>query len=61
MAKTWEQMTSDEKIEDLRRDVKKIIAAVNNLTTNQDAISAKVGDLFNQVLSVKKRLDDAGH
>ena len=30
--KTWEQMSSDEKIEDLRKDIKKLFEATN--TTN---------------------------
>jgi hypothetical protein len=32
MAKTWEQMNAAEKIEDLRRDVKRLFSAFNGLT-----------------------------
>ena len=44
--KTWEQMTQAEKIEDLRRDVKRLFTAANTIETKlSDLQSGTSGDL----------------
>ena len=49
MAKTWEQLSDAEKIEDLRSDLLRIIAKVNQLDAHSDVlergISKIAGDL----------------
>lgn len=45
MAKTWEQMTQAEKIEDLRRDVVRLFDAYNDLSRRLTAGSAHIGQL----------------
>jgi uncharacterized protein YlxW (UPF0749 family) len=39
MAKTWEEMTAQEKTEDLRRDVKALFAELNTLNARVDGLS----------------------
>ena len=45
MAKTWEQMTQAEKIEDLRRDVVRLFDAYNDLSRRLTAGSAHLGQV----------------
>ena len=49
MAKTWEQLSDVEKIEDMRSDILRIMAKVNQLDAHSDVlesgISKIVGDL----------------
>jgi hypothetical protein len=45
MAKRWEDLTQAEKIEDLRRDVVKIMAAVNQQSRDLDQIRGQLNQL----------------
>lgn len=53
MAKTWEEMTPAEKIEDLRRDVLRIFAILRQY---QDAIASDHHKLQSQIDDLKKRV-----
>jgi hypothetical protein len=50
MARTWEKLTQDEKIEDLRRDVLKIFAVLREF---QDAIAQDQSGLKSQIETMK--------
>lgn len=50
MAKTWVEMTSDEKIEDLRRDVTRIFAVLREF---QDAVAQDQSALKSQIETMK--------
>jgi hypothetical protein len=57
MAKTWEQMTQAEKIEDLRRDVKAIFEALNELALGQRALGQRLDSAASLALEVSKKVD----
>ena len=46
MAKTWEQMTQSEKIEDLRSDIKRIMESINGLSEQQRRLGEFHHDLM---------------
>jgi hypothetical protein len=45
MARTWEQLTQAEKIEDLRQDVKRIFDALRSLSSDVDLLSHLVSEV----------------
>ncbi len=45
MPKTWEQLTQDEKIEELRRDIIKTMAKVNELDRRSDALTLGISEI----------------
>jgi len=56
MAKTWQELTQPEKIEDLRNDVLRLIMAVNTLTRQIDASGAAFDDLYANLRAVEAKL-----
>jgi hypothetical protein len=52
MAKTWEQMTEAEKIEDLRNDMKNTMATVNSWIAQQRRLGEYHNDLMKKVSEV---------
>jgi phage host-nuclease inhibitor protein Gam len=59
MAKTWDEMTSTEKIENLRRDVVRLFDAYNDLDRHLKAGSAYLGQIAtiaSEIESLKARL-----
>ena len=52
MAKTWEQMTEAEKIEDLRNDMKNTMATVNSWIAQQKRLGEYHNDLMKKVSEV---------
>lgn len=52
MAKTWEQMTQAEKIEDLRHDLKNTMTAVNSWAAQQKRLGEYHNDLMKKVSEV---------
>jgi predicted nucleic acid-binding Zn-ribbon protein len=45
MAKTWEQLTQPEKVEDLRQDVKRIFDALRSLSSDLDRLQNRLSEV----------------
>jgi hypothetical protein len=54
MAKTWEQMTQAEKIEDLRRDVLMLIDALNGTRRSSAILANHIDDAKNKANAASK-------
>ncbi len=54
MAKTWEQMSQSEKIEDLRRDIKSLMQAFSTLGADHNRQS----NLLSEVAAAVKKLEE---
>jgi DNA-binding ferritin-like protein len=57
MPRTWEKMTQEEKIEDLRNDVKSIFRHLNDLTQTQHAIAKRLGEIASLANEVAKKVE----
>ena len=55
MAKTWEQLTQDEKIEDLRRDVLRLTDLLNQL---QDGVVRQLGQGLATMQALTRRVSE---
>lgn len=60
MAKSWETMTSEEKIEDLRSDVKRIFQLLSDLKSEQAALSHRVTGAASLASEVAKKVETLG-
>ena len=58
MAKTWDEMTTEEKVEDLRRDVKTIMDAVNSSNEAQRELSKDHRRVSNMLAEVAKAVEE---
>ena len=57
MEKQWEEMTQEEKIEDLRRDMKKTMDTVNAWIAQTQQLGAFHNDLMKKVSEVSKLVE----
>jgi hypothetical protein len=57
MAKTWEHMSQEEKIEDLRKDVKAIFEHLNDLKGSQNHIVRRLDGVFSLASEVAKKVE----
>lgn len=60
MAKTWEEMTDPERIQDLRKDMKETMATVNSLAQSLRQLGAdhnRVSNLLSEVANAVKELE----
>ncbi len=57
MSKTWEEMSSDEKIEDLRTDIKSIFYAINEIRDGQNNLLSRINQLGRLVNEASKDID----
>ncbi len=57
MADTWNQMTTDEKLEALRSNIRSMMGALTDLSAKQDALSARVGQIGQLANEVAKAIE----
>jgi hypothetical protein len=57
MRKTWEQMTPEEKIEDLRSDVKRIFLVLSDLKSENTALAHRVTGAASLASEVAKKVE----
>ncbi|MGA3303871.1 MAG: hypothetical protein ABSC72_11365 [Methylovirgula sp.] len=61
MAKTWEQMAPEEKLEDLRKDIKTLFAHFNKMQESQEALAYRLNgavSLLHEVAEAVKKLEN---
>jgi hypothetical protein len=56
MAKQWEEMTQDEKIEELRNDVKRISDLLNQIQTEAEE---RLNQLGQMIVGAYRRIEEA--
>ena len=56
MAKTWEQLNDAEKIEELRRDILKAMAKVNQLDAHSDVLERGISQIVGDLRDLKSRV-----
>ena len=57
MAKTWEQLSHAEKIEDLRADVARIFLALREMASEQDHLRGQVFEAIKRLDSIASKID----
>lgn len=61
MPKTWEDLTTEEKIEDLRRDMKRVFSIVDGLnhtlTRALHQMDRQASEVAKEIADLKKKLD----
>lgn len=60
MDKKWEEMTQAEKVEDLRKDVKRIFQVLNELHSEQSALSHRVTGAASLASELAKKVERLG-
>ena len=56
MAKQWQQLNDSEKIDDLRRDILKIIAKVNQLNAHSDVLESGISKIVGHFRDLEFRV-----
>jgi hypothetical protein len=56
MAKTWEQLNDAEKIEELRRDILKTMAKVNQLDAHSDVLERGISQIVGDLRDLKSQV-----
>jgi hypothetical protein len=56
MAKTWEQLNNAEKIEELRRDILKTMARVNQLDAHSDVLESGISKIVGDLRRLESRV-----
>lgn len=56
MAKSWEQLSDVEKIEDMRSDILRIMAKVNQLDAHSDVLESGISKIVGDLHDLKSRV-----
>jgi hypothetical protein len=56
MPKSWEDLTADDKIEELRKDILKTMGAVNSLVSFRESATGELGNIRSELQKLEGRL-----
>lgn len=56
MTKTWEFLTVEEKVEELRKDIVRTMGAVNNLALFRERATSEIGNIHSELQKLQSRL-----
>jgi hypothetical protein len=56
MARSWQELTQSEKIEELRKDIERTMTAINKITRQLTAVGLAFDDLYARMKVVEARL-----